>query len=54
MMLTDLGICNVELSGTKEKPIISTVHEIANDNGEKKKYPLLLGQGNHGVIYLKF
>ena len=27
MLLADLGICNVELSGTIENPIVSTVHQ---------------------------
>ena len=49
MMLADLGICNVELSGTKEKPIISTVHQLTDDSGEKKQYTLLLGQGSVGT-----
>ena len=49
MMLADLGICNVELSGTKEKPIISTVHQLTDDSGEKKQYTLLLGQESVGT-----
>ena len=36
MMLADLGICNVVLSGTKEKPIVSTVHQLTDDNGNQK------------------
>ena len=49
MMLADLGICNVELSGTKEKPIISTVHQLTDDSVEKKQYTLLLGQESVGT-----
>ena len=49
MMLADLGICNVELSGTKEKPIISTVHQLTDDSGEKKQYTLRLGQESVGT-----
>ena len=49
MMLADLGICNVELSGTKEKPIISTVLQLTDDSGEKKQYTLLLGQESVGT-----
>ena len=49
MMLADLGICNVELSGTKEKPIISTVHQLTDYSGEKKQYTLLLGQESVGT-----
>ena len=49
MMLADLGICNVELSGTKEKPIISTVHQLTDDSGEKKQYTLQLGQESVGT-----
>lgn len=49
MMLADLGICNVKLYGTKEKPIISTVHQLTDDSGEKKQYTLLLGQESVGT-----
>ena len=49
MLLADLGICDVVLSGTKEKPIISTVHQIIADNGSKKEYRLLLGQESAGT-----
>lgn len=49
MMLADLGICNVELTGTKEKPIISTVHRLTDSNGEQKQYTLLLGQESVGT-----
>lgn len=49
MMLADFGICNVELTGTKEKPIISTVHRLTDSNGEQKQYTLLLGQESVGT-----
>ena len=49
MMLADLGICNVELTGTREKPIISTVHRLTDSNGEQKQYTLLLGQESVGT-----
>ena len=49
MMLADLGICNVLLSGTKEKPIVSTVHRLTDDNGNQKQYTLQLGQESVGT-----
>ena len=49
MMLADLGICNVVLSGTKEKPIVSTVHQLTDDNGNQKQYTLQLGQESVGT-----
>lgn len=49
MMLADLGICNVVLSGTKEKPMISTVHQLTDDNGNQKQYTLQLGQESVGT-----
>ena len=49
MVLADLGICNVVLSGTKEKPIVSTVHQLTDDNGNQKQYTLQLGQESVGT-----
>ena len=49
MMLADLGICNVVLSGTKEKPIVSTVHQLTDENGNRKQYTLQLGQESVGT-----
>lgn len=49
MMLADLGICDVILSGNSEKPVISTVHRIIDDNGDEKQYTLQLGQESMGT-----
>ena len=49
MMLADLGICNVELSGTIENPIVSTVHQLVDNSGISKRYTLLLGQESIGT-----
>lgn len=49
MMLADLGICNVELSGTIENPIVSTVHQLVDNSGILKRYSLLLGQESIGT-----
>lgn len=49
MMLADLGICNVELSGTIENPIVSTVHRLGDNSGILKQYTLLLGQESIGT-----
>lgn len=49
MVLADLGICNVELTGTKENPIVSTVHQLKDDEGNQRQYTLLLGQESVGT-----
>ena len=49
MMLADLGICNVEVSGTIENPIVSTVHQLVDNRGISKRYTLLLGQESIGT-----
>lgn len=49
MMFADLGICNVELSGTRENPIISTVHQRIDDSGKQNQYTLLLEQESVGT-----
>lgn len=49
MMFADLGICDVVLSGTKEKPTIATVHQLEKADGSKKQYSLLLGQESMGT-----
>lgn len=49
MMLADLGICNVELAGTIENPIVSTVHQLVDNSGISKRYTLLLGQESIGT-----
>ena len=49
MMLADLGICNVELSGSIENPIVSTVHQLVDNSGIPKRYTLLLGQESIGT-----
>ena len=49
MMLADLGICNVVLSGTSDQPIISTVHQLTDDKGRQKQYTLRLGQESMGT-----
>lgn len=49
MMFANLGICDVVLSGTKEKPTIATVHQLEKADGSKKQYSLLLGQESMGT-----
>ena len=49
MLFADLGICDVVLSGTKEEPVISTVHQLEDNNGNKKQYSLLLEQESIGT-----
>jgi AAA15 family ATPase/GTPase len=49
MLVADLGICNVVVSGTKDKPVISTIHQLEDEHGNKKQYSLLLGQESMGT-----
>ena len=49
MLFADLGICDVVLSGTKDKPIISTVHQIQDETGKKKEYALSFNQESMGT-----
>jgi hypothetical protein len=49
MLATDLGICGVVTSGTKDKPVVCTIHQLEDDQGNKKQYPLLLGQESMGT-----
>lgn len=49
MLLADLGICDVVLSGTKEEPVISTVHRLEDGGGDPRQYTLLLGQESMGT-----
>ena len=49
MLLADLGICDIVLSGTKEKPIISTVHQLEDEKGNQKQYALQLNQESVGT-----
>lgn len=49
MMLADLGICDIVLSGSAEKPIVSTSHQLIDSEGNQKQYTLLLGQESMGT-----
>lgn len=49
LLLADLGICDVQLSGTEEHPVISTVHQLTDEHGQTKQYTLLLGQESTGT-----
>lgn len=49
MMLADLGICDIILSGSAEKPIVSTIHQLIDSEGNQKQYTLLLGQESMGT-----
>jgi AAA15 family ATPase/GTPase len=49
IILADLGICNIELTGIKENPIVSTVHQLKDAEGNQKQYTLLLGQESVGT-----
>lgn len=49
MMLADLGICDIVLSGSAEKPIVSTIHQLIDSERNQKQYTLLLGQESMGT-----
>lgn len=49
MLIADLGICDIVISGTKEKPIISTVHQLEDEKGNQKQYALQLNQESVGT-----
>lgn len=49
MMVADLSIVDVVLSGTPENPIILTVHQVTDGNGSQKQYMLKLGQESAGT-----
>ena len=49
MLLADLGICDIVLSGTKEKPVISTIHQLEDEKGNQKQYSLQLNQESTGT-----
>lgn len=49
MLFADLGICDVILSGNDDKPIISTVHQLEDEQGNKHKYSLQLNQESIGT-----
>lgn len=49
MLLADLGICDVQISGSKEQPVVQTIHRIVDSEGNSKTYPLLLNQESMGT-----
>ena len=49
MLVADLGIIDIEVSGKKENPTIKMVHQLELDNGATKKYSLLLSQESQGT-----
>lgn len=49
MMIADLGIKDVIVTGSKEAPVISTVHFLPDENGEMMAYTLPLGQESMGT-----
>ena len=49
MVLADLGICDILLTGSQENPSISTVHQLTDHQGVKRQYTLQLGQESMGT-----
>ncbi len=49
ILFADLGICDIVLSGTNEKPVISTIHQLEDEDGTKKQYALQLNQESVGT-----
>lgn len=49
MLLADLGIRDILITGTKTEPVISTIHHLAGDSGKEKPYALRLEQESMGT-----
>lgn len=49
LLLADLGIRDVVITGTKSDPTISTVHCLLNEHGKESRYSLLLEQESIGT-----
>lgn len=49
MMIADLGIKDVIVTGSKKAPVISTVHFLPDETGEMSAYALPLGQESVGT-----
>ena len=49
MMVADLGIVDVKVSGGKEKPLIMTTHRLIDKGGNAAEYDLLISQESAGT-----
>lgn len=49
MMVADLGIVDISLEGTADKPAIITTHRRIDEAGREKRYELRIGQESHGT-----
>ena len=49
MVIADLGIVDVKVSGSKEKPVIMTTHRLLDEDGNESDYDLLIQQESAGT-----
>ena len=49
MLVADLGIVDVEVIGKKDNLVIKTIHQLQLENGDKRRYSLLLSQESQGT-----
>ena len=49
MMIADLGIVDIKVSGSKEKPVIMTTHRLQDEKGKESDYDLLINQESAGT-----
>ena len=49
MMIADLGIVDIKVSGSKEKPVIMTTHRLQDEKGKETDYDLLINQESAGT-----
>lgn len=49
MLTADLGICDVNLSGTEDKPLVFAIHRVEDEAGNVKNYPLPLERESMGT-----
>lgn len=49
MMVADLGIVDIKVSGSREKPVIMTTHRLVDEEGKESDYDLLITQESAGT-----
>ena len=49
MMIADLGIVDIKVSGSKEHPVIMTTHRLHDEEGRESNYDLLINQESAGT-----
>ncbi len=49
LLVADLGIVDIKLSGSKDKPQIMTTHRLIDETGKESRFDLLLSQESQGT-----